>query len=257
MAPRVRGDLRNFRLSSRLGGVKIARFQFDASLRPLLQHGNADGVFDYRFNGPQSAKHLIESVGIPHTEVGAIWIGPVSVSLAYLVQDGDTVDVLSNSRGQADEVEPRFVLDGHLGRLNSHLRMLGLDCLYQPDYDDNTLGKISLDEDRFLLSPDRRLLMRKQITRGYLLRSLDPEQQLHEVVQRYGLRRWVRPFQRCIRCNHPLEVVSKAEIIDRLEPLTKLYFDDFRICPACKQIYWKGSHFERMQRLIGRLDVEV
>ncbi len=234
--------------------MNVARFHFDEDLRPLLQHGNDHGEFDYRFTGPQSAKHLIESVGIPHTEVGSVKAGSIAVTLAYLVQDGDTLEAFGNSGPAVPGDELHFVLDGHLGRLNSHLRMLGLDCLYDPYYDDDTLVAISLSEGRYLLTRDRRLLMHKLITRGYLLRSLDPEQQLQEVVHRYGLRRWIKPFQRCIRCNHPLQVVSKADVLDRLEPLTKLYFDDFRICPACQQIYWKGSHFERMQQLIARLD---
>lgn len=234
--------------------MKVARFRFDAGLRSLLQRDNALGEFDYRFSGPQSAKHLIEAVGIPHTEIGGLTARSVAVTLAYLVQDGDTLEIMGHTPKDARDAEPRFVIDGHLGRLNSHLRMLGLDCLYDSSYGDPALVRLSVDQGRILLTRDRRLLMHKSITDGYLLRSLDPELQLREVVRRYGLRHWMMPFQRCIRCNHPLEVVDKALILDRLEPLTKLYFDDFRICPACKQIYWKGSHFERMQRLIGSLD---
>ena len=234
--------------------MKVARFRFDAGLSALLQRDNALGEFDYRFSGPQSAKHLIEAVGIPHTEVAGLTARSVAVSPAYLVQDGDRLEVFGNAPEDTPDIEPRFVLDGHLGRLNAHLRMLGLDCLYDGGYADPELVQISVDEGRILLTRDRRLLMHKSITRGYLLRSLEPESQLREVVQRYGLRRWIRPFQRCIRCNHPLELVEKAEVIDRLEPLTKRYFDDFRICPACRQIYWKGSHFEHMQKLIESLD---
>ncbi len=236
--------------------MKIARFQFHGSLAALLQCSHDQGTFDYRFNGPQSAKHLIESVGVPHTEIGSIRTPAGQVDPGYLVRDGDTVDVFTSLPGTAADEEPRFVLDGHLGRLNSHLRMLGLDCLYQNDYDDETLAQLSVTEDRVLLTRDRRLLMRKSIAQGYLLRSLEPWQQLREVVRRFGLQRWVRPFQRCIRCNHLLEHVKKEEIIERLEPLTKLYFDEFKICPNCKQIYWKGSHFERMERLIARLTEE-
>lgn len=234
--------------------MKVARFQFDSSLRSLLQHPHSDGRFDYRFNGPQSVKHLIESLGIPHTEIGSIRVGSIRVSAGYLVQDGDQVDVFGNVPGPDFEDEPRFVIDGHLGRLASHLRMLGLDCLYEGDYDDGVMVQISLEEDRTLLTRDRRLLMHKSITRGYLLRSLDPHTQLLEVLHRFALRPWIRPFQRCIRCNHLLQVVEKEAVLDRLELLTKLYFEDFRICPACKQIYWKGSHYERMQRLIASLD---
>ncbi len=234
--------------------MKVARFRFDAGLRPLLQHANEAGEFDYGFNGPQSAKHLIESVGIPHTEIGAVVANSMPVGSEYLVQDGDTLDVLSNPPDAESAQEPRFVLDLHLGRLAAHLRMLGLDCLYENDYDDGTLAGISVSEGRILLTRDRRLLMRKTITQGYLLRSLQPHEQLLEVLHRYALRKWTKPFQRCIRCNGLLEPVAKEAVIDRLEPLTKRYFDEFRICPACGQIYWKGSHFERMQRMIAGLE---
>ncbi len=234
--------------------MKAARFQFDAGLRALLQHDNVDGAFDYAFTGPQSAKHLIESVGIPHTEIGSVLVGPIAVSTSYLVQNGDAVQVFGNPPGRESAEEPHFVLDGHLGRLAAHLRMLGLDCLYESNYDDATLFALSVQQDRILLTRDRRLLMHKSITRGYLLRSLEPHEQLVEVLHRYALRKWIRPFQRCIRCNHPLEVIEKEAVLNRLEPLTRLYFDDFRICPACQQIYWKGSHFERMQKLIASLE---
>ena len=233
--------------------MKTARFRFDADLRSLLQHAHVDGALAYAFNGPQSAKHLVESLGVPHTEIGGIQANGQAVSGAYLVQDGDLVEVVGNAPGGGAAAEPRFVLDGHLGRLNAHLRMLGLDCLYEPGYSDPELARIGVEQARIILTRDRRLLMRKLVTLGYLVRSLDPEEQLREMVRRYGLQPWFRPFQRCIRCNHALEPVSKADIIDRLEPLTRLHFEEFRICVACGQIYWKGSHVERMERLIQRL----
>ncbi len=233
--------------------MKVARFRFDNDLRSLLQHAHADGEFEYAFNGPQSAKHLVEAVGIPHTEIGAFRANGQPVSGAYLVHDGDHVDVAGNAPGSGPAGEPRFVLDGHLGRLNAHLRMLGLDCLYQNNFDDEDLVRIGIGEERIILTRDRRLLMHSSVSLGYLVRTLDPEQQLRQTVRRYGLQRWTRPFQRCIRCNHLLQPVSKAEVLDRLEPLTKLYFDEFRLCPACAQVYWKGSHFQRMQQMIEGL----
>jgi uncharacterized protein with PIN domain len=150
-------------------------------------------------------------------------------------------------------LEPRFLLDNHLGRLAAYLRMLGFDCLYQNDYDDAELAGILQADERILLSRDRRLLMRKVVTHGYCLRSLDSLEQLTEVVQRFDLTKSITPFHRCVHCNHPLESISKEAILDRLEPLTKQYFEEFHICPACKQIYWKGSHYERMQSLIEQI----
>jgi len=150
-------------------------------------------------------------------------------------------------------VEPRFLLDCHLGRLTAHLRMLGFDCLYQNDYDDLKMAGIAHSEGRILLTRDRRLLMRKVILHGYCLRSLNPLEQVTEIMQRFELISKIQPFHRCLRCNHPLEAVDKDAILERLLPLTKQYFDAFHICPACGQIYWKGSHYERMQRLVEQI----
>ena len=96
--------------------------------------------------------------------------------------------------------------------------------------------------------------MRKAIRRGYCIHQTDPRLQVAEVLRRFNLTDRVKPFQRCLRCNSPLEVVSKQDIIERLEPLTKKYYDEFRICPSCKQVYWKGSHYEHMLQLIGELE---
>ena len=106
---------------------------------------------------------------------------------------------------------------------------------------------------RILLTRDRRLLMRKVVLHGYCPRSLKPKEQLQEVVQRFTLKELVHPFSRCLRCNGILEPVEKAAVIDRLEPKTKLYYNVYARCSACDQIYWKGSHWERMQAQIDKL----
>lgn len=233
--------------------MKVAHFRFVESLRPLLPRDRRGGEFDYRFRGPQSVKHLTEALGIPHTEIGEVRRGDQPITMAYLVRDGDRIAVSAVEPAENTDAEPRFALDNHLGRLTAHLRMLGLDCAYRNDFSDRELLQISLAEGRILLSRDRRLLMHKAITQGYLLRSLNSEEQLLEVVHRYGLRRWIKPFRRCLRCNHPLEPVSKEAVLGRLKPLTKKYFEEFHICLACDQVYWKGSHYERMLRLIERV----
>jgi uncharacterized protein with PIN domain len=150
-------------------------------------------------------------------------------------------------------IEPRFVLDCHLGRLTAQMRMLGFDCLYENDFNDEQLTEIAIQEERILLTRDRRLLMRKVIQHGYCLRSLDPLEQLTEIIRRFELTDSIQPFHRCLRCNHPLEPAEKESIIDRLEPLTKLYFDEFHICPACGQIYWKGSHYDQMVKVVEEI----
>ena len=203
------------------------------------------------FQGRQSLKHLVESLGVPHPEIGQVQVNSQEAKLSAITQDGDRVEV--HPVPNSCPVEPRFLLDSHLGRLAAYLRMLGFDCLYRNDYDDAELAGILQRDERILLSRDRRLLMRKVVTHGYCPRSLDSLEQLTEVVGRFDLTKSISPFHRCVRCNHPLEPVSKEAILNRLEPLTKQYFDEFHICPDCEQIYWKGSHYERMQELIEQI----
>ena len=231
--------------------MSTAQFQFFGRLQDFLPREQRDRVIAIGFRGRQSIKHLAESLGVPHPEIGQVQINGQAGTLSSITQDGEQVEVYPIPNGCP--VEPRFLLDNHLGRLTAYLRMSGFDCLYSINYDDKELAEISQKEERILLSRDRRLLMRKAVTYGYCLRSLDSLEQLTEVIRRFDLTLRITPFHRCLRCNHPLEPVTKEAVLDRLEPLTKLYFDEFQICPACKQIYWKGSHYEKMQKLMDAI----
>lgn len=132
--------------------------------------------------------------------------------------------------------------------------MLGFDTLYRNDAQDDELACRSAAEGRVLLTRDRRLLMRRVVAYGCCLRSLEPEEQLGEVARRYALLARARPFTRCLGCNEPLRAVSKAAVLDRLEPLTRRYYQDFAQCPACGKVYWPGSHHERMLARIAALN---
>ncbi len=225
-----------------------ATFTFIAELNDFLPHFRKNISFSLEFEPHQTLKHLIESLGIPHTEFGQLLVNQIPVDSSARLRDGAVVIVYPADA--ALENEPCFILDNHLGQLATYLRMLGFNSLYRNDYQDDELARVSEEEGRVLLTRDRRLLMRKIIRHGYCIHQTDPRLQAAEVLKRFRLSGKVKPFQRCLRCNSPLQVVSKHEIVDRLEPLTKLYYDDFRICPSCRQIYWKGSHFVRMQQMI-------
>jgi len=234
--------------------MSTASFRFHGRLSDFLPRDRRGKPITIEFRGQQSIKHLAESLGAPHPEIGRVQVNGREGGVNDITQDGDQVELYPIENGYS--FWPRFILDCHLGRLTAHLRMLGFDCLYQNNYNDPTLTDIAVREERILLTRDRRLLMRKVIQYGYCLRSLDSLEQLREVIERFELVERISPFHRCIRCNHPLESVEKDQIIDRLEPLTKRYFDEFQICPACEQVYWKGSHFEKMQTMIRKLNTE-
>lgn len=240
-----------------------ATFRFYAELNDFLPTEKQKHPFEVAIAGHETVKHLIEMLGVPHTEVDLILVDGQSVAFDTQVEAGEQVSVYpmfeSVDISQITRVRPQplrkpaFVLDAHLGRLAGILRLLGLDCCYENNYQDATLAEISSSEQRILLTRDRGLLKRKIVDRGYLVRSDDPLEQAEEVVRRFDLADQVQPFTRCSRCNGMLKSVSKQEIMDQLEPLTKKYYHDFSRCERCGQVYWKGSHFQKIDRMIQRL----
>lgn len=209
--------------------------------------------------GHESVKNLIESLGVPHPEIAALSVNDRPVGFTYTVQPGDQIVAYPVSARLDFEPVPlrpaprdhRFVLDTHLGRLAAYLRMLGFDTLYRNDYDDPELARIAAEEQRILLTRDVGLLKRSIVTYGYFVRSIMPVHQLGEVVQRYHLSGATASFQRCIRCNGLTVPVAKSLIDHLLEPKTRRYYNEFHRCEQCSQIYWRGSHFVRMQQLVA------
>lgn len=207
-----------------------------------------------------SVKDMIESFGVPHTEVDLILVNGVSVDFSCIVAAGDRISVYPVFEAMdispvirlrpAPLRTPRFIVDVNLGRLARYLRLLGFDSHYRNDLDDAGVATISAAELRTVLTRDRALLQQKIITRGYFVRAVRPFDQVREVLDRLDLYRQVRPFTRCTRCNGVLEAVDKRAVLEQLQPKTRRYYDEFRRCTACGQIYWKGSHYERAERLV-------
>lgn len=225
-------------------------------LAPALRKVDIEHAFDRR----ASVKDMIESFGVPHTEVEVILVNGASVDFSYLVQDGDRIsvypvfeslDISPLLRLRPEPLRtPKFILDTNLGRLARYLRMLGFDCLYRNDYDDAAVANIASRQQRTVLTRDRILLRRKIITHGYFVREMRPRLQVREVLARFDLYRLIAPFSRCIRCNSTLQAVDKQVIVHRLEPKTRKYYNTFRICTGCGQIFWQGSHYDRALRLV-------
>jgi uncharacterized protein len=242
------------------------RLRLYAELNDFLPAARRGRAFGLALEERTSVKHAIEAVGVPHTEVDLVLAGGEPVDFAYRVRDGDRIaayprfrslDVAGVTRVRPDPpLDARFVLDVHLGKLATFLRMLGFDALYRNDLADDALARISADEGRILLTRDVGLLKRGLVTHGYLVRSDDSEQQVAEVLDRYDLLDAVTELRRCIRCNALLVPTSKADVLDRLQPKTRRYYDEFARCPGCDRVYWKGSHYERMRGFVARVLAE-
>ena len=225
--------------------------------------------FNHELKKLRSVKDLIESIGVPHTEIDLIIVNGESVDFNYPVQNGDHISVYPVFESLPDNViiessqlkhcqpqppgNTRFVLDVHLGRLAAYLRMLGFDTLYHNNYHDPELADISASEHRILLTCDRQLLKRKQITHGYFVRTRQPQQQILEILSRFDLYHKLQPFSRCLHCNGKTRRVNKADIENRLLAKTKKYYNEFYQCESCDKIYWKGSHYLKMKSMINKI----
>jgi len=209
-----------------------------------------------------SVKDIIEACGVPHTEVDLVLVDGQPVDFSRVIAseatielfpiESDPITLFKENRLQVRGVR-KFVADGHLGKLVRDLRLLGIDVVYHRQAEDRQLVKTSSEQGRALLTRDRHLLMHSAVSDGYYLRSQNSLEQTVEVLRRFDLASVLMPFSRCLRCNALLESAEKEEIMGQLEPLTKIYYDQFRRCPGCGQVYWSGSHFEKLQKRIDAI----
>lgn len=235
------------------------QLRFYEELNDFLPPERRKVGFTHALTRRTAVKDLIESFGVPHTEVELILANGEPVDFSYIVQPDDRISVYPMF--ESLDVRPlirlrekplrdtRFVVDANLGQLARYLRLLGFDALYRNDFTDAQVAQIGSQEHRVVLTRDRALLKQKIITHGYFVRAVKPHEQVREVLGRLDLYRILRPFTRCLRCNGELEVVDKETVLDQLEPKTRQYYERFRRCKACGQAYWRGSHFKRMEKL--------
>jgi len=234
--------------------------RFYEELNDFLPREKRKQTFAASHPEPRSVKDLIEAQGVPHTEVDLILANGESVGFDYQVMPGDRIavypkfeslDIGSVSRlGRPPLREIKFVADVHLRKLVRHLRLLGFDCLYNPEWPDEKLAEISAQQERVLLTRDRGLLKRSVVDHGILIRSDDPMAQVREVIRRLDLKDRIKPVSRCLVCNGNLVEAAKEQIRDRIPKWTYERVDQYLQCKACGKIFWQGAHWNRLQRII-------
>lgn len=254
---------------SKTGSPALSRvtLRFYEELNDLLRQDQRKKDIVCEFPGKRSVKDAIESFGVPHTEVDLILVNGVSEGFGYLLKDGDRVSVYpvfeSLCLDGITKVRPKplrtpsFVADVHLGKLARNLRLLGFDTDYRNSRDDAELAAIAAAEKRILLTRDRRLLMRKMVDRGILLHNEDPFKQTLEVLDRLDLWDTLAPFSRCLACSGPMsgappgsDAFARAE--PSIPPLVRSWCSEYYRCSQCGNVYWKGSHYDRLQALVQK-----
>ena len=246
--------------NDRLMSMVTATFRFYEELNDFLPRERRSSEFSMPCARDATTKHMIEAVGVPHTEVELIIVNGESVDFDRLLSDGDRVAVYP--RFESLDITPllrvrerplrvtRFVADAHLGGLARLLRIAGFDTLYRNDYQDRELADIAIREERILLTRDRELLKLRGITHGCYVHAQKPARQLSEILARLDLARSVRPFTLCLECNAPLKAIEKAQALEHLPPSVQVSHDHFTTCDLCGRIFWEGSHWKRMRLLL-------
>jgi len=233
--------------------------RFYGALNDFLPVARRQTTLECVLNGSSSVKDLVEALGVPHPEIDLIAVNGRPVDFACRLSDGDRIAVYPQFRsidpGNDVRLGPphralRFVADVHLGRLAAYLRLAGFDTAYRNDCRDEEIVAISASEDRTVLTRDLGLLKHRAITRGYFVRETMPVRQLVEVMRRFEVVQPVAPFSRCLSCNTRLIEIAKHRVEHLLPARTREHYQEFRQCPACDRVYWRGSHYTKMSRLL-------
>ncbi|TKC79068.1 twitching motility protein PilT [Trinickia terrae] len=237
-----------------------ATFRFYEELNDFIARPLRRRSFSCACPPAATAKHMIEALGVPHTEVELILVNGESAGFERILEDGDRVAVYP--KFEALDIRPllrvraaplrviRFVADAHLGGLAQLLRLAGFDTLYDNHFADAAIEALASAEGRIVLTRDRELLKRRTITHGCYVRALKPEAQLREIFGRLDLAGSAQPFRLCLTCNAPLRRIAKDEAAGRAPAGVLERHSQFVTCDICRRVFWEGSHWRRMRALM-------
>ncbi|MGW7129939.1 Mut7-C RNAse domain-containing protein [Streptomyces bobili] len=228
------------------------RVEVAPELALFVPPARRSGATALAVDGVSTLGHVVESLGVPLTEVGTLRVDGREVPVSHIPADGESVSVRPVSRPQRVPGAPlRFLLDVHLGTLARRLRLLGVDTAYESaDIGDPALAARSAAERRVMLSRDRGLLRRRELWAGGFVYSTNPEEQLRDVLDRFAPE--LRPWTRCTACNGLLREATKEEVADQLKGGTRKTYDVFARCGECGRAYWKGAHHEQLEAIVER-----
>lgn len=242
------------------GAMIRVGFRFYGVLNDFLPRHRHQRRFIWATAATTSVKDAIEALGVPHPEVDVIVVNGTPEVFAYRLRDGDNVSVYPLFRSidvagirRVGGVPPRpirFVVDAHLSKLASLLRLCGFDALVVAGGAE--VAELATRDGRVALTRDVAVLKRGGIRHGYFVRRTDPEGQLVEILERFDLIEGMEPFTRCLRCNTAVVVADLEAVADRLPPRTRAIVRQVHHCPGCGRLYWHGSHYSRLAALVER-----
>ncbi|MEE8552607.1 MAG: Mut7-C RNAse domain-containing protein [Desulfobacterales bacterium] len=238
-------------------------FRFYEELNDFLPKHRRKTDFEAKFKGKRSIKDMIEALGVPHTEIDLILVNGNSVDFNYILQDEDRVSVypVFESLNITDVTQLRkiplrrnkFLADINLGNIVKYMRVLGLDLYYDSLLSTREIIEISKRENRVILTKSRKLLKFKDVSHVIFIRPGTTTEQIRLIIDYLDIKDNIKPFSRCLRCNTLLNNVLKEKILDRIPPKTKEFCDEYVQCKSCDKIYWKGTQFINMKKVVKQI----
>jgi len=238
-------------------------FRFYEELNDFLSPRRRKKDFQVGFKGRESVKDMIEALGVPHTEVDLILVNGKSVDFGYIIQHGDRISVYPTFESldikdvtRLREVplrQTRFIADINIRDIVKYMRALGLDVCYDASLSPREIIRISKRENRTILTKSRKLLKFRNVTHGIFIRPGTTVEQIRGIIDYLSLRALIEPFSRCLQCNIPLVGVSKDRILDRIPAKTREFYDEYSYCTACDRIYWKGTHYMNIKKVVDEI----
>ena len=149
---------------------------------------------------------------------------------------------------------PKFIVDQNVGKLTKWLRILGYDTIFFRGSSDSRMIAVALAENRVILTRDTHIMRRRVVTKGLLkailIQSEYPEEQIQQVIETLNLDCQSRLFTLCLECNQPLLERSKEQVRDLVPPYVFKTQSQYRQCPSCQRIYWRGTHWQAMAKKV-------
>ncbi|MDE1725793.1 MAG: Mut7-C RNAse domain-containing protein [Thaumarchaeota archaeon] len=154
--------------------------------------------------------------------------------------------------------KPSFVVDAMLGNLARKLRILGYDSKYESSIEDSDLIKIADKQRRIIVTKDENLSKNaeKVNVTTVLIRGNDEIEQIIQIAKKIGLSNFVLDTNssRCVNCNGKIEAIDKIRIMEKVPLGIYERQEKFWVCNDCKKIYWEGTHLEKLQEFVQRLN---
>ena len=240
-----------------------ATFRFYEELNDFLPRHRRKVNFHAAFNDKRSIKDMIESIGVPHTEVDLILVNGQSVDFGYIVEDGDRVSVYPvfeslhiKGVSRLRDVplrKTRFVADTNIGDIVRIMRLLGFDVLFDAGMSNREIIDVSNREKRIILTKSKSLLKFKEVSHGVFIHPGNPAEQVKGIMDRLDIKDQAKPFSRCLRCNGLLKGIAKEDVVNRIPEKTKACCDVYSVCQSCNRLYWNGTHVMKMKKVVERI----